>query len=634
MINSKSFCLGFLFIASLCICFGESRAEETDADGFPVFYLRGEMTSEKWSVDPSYKFSRNGNVYTLDVASLDGSFKISNNDWTLNFGAVSASMSEVVAPTRVDGIFAGPNYHASNLKDLKIRFVYASEKKTQIFFTDPSGEIPVTGLSNTLPVLYVNVYDSLGYYNDEIIDRNLSHKNYLSGEYWLDTNGCKWMEDAGAVSIGSGNSPLPLEIKARGNYTRLAFSKKPFKLKLGKKQSLLGMTKSKHYAILAHADDNKGYLKNFTGFNLGKRIGLPWTPAMQPVEVVINGDYRGLYFLTESIRVGDDRVPVTELDDNVSDPALVSGGYLVELDNYDEENQIRMTEKGSGPGYKDMLRITFDTPEVYSDLQRRFVSDQFSAMNDLIGDNSDSLWSYMDLDDAARYYLVEEIISHVEAYHGSTYLFRERGEGEKWHFSPLWDCGNAYNGPTNDFFYLHTPFGATWIPSIRLNAKFNERVNQTWLWFLSTRMDGFFDDIDAYVDHISEAAKADRKRWNGKPLPDYPGANPVVDNSDMQKRKKEVVTHLQAKIEWLKGKFGDYTASRFPEPARDTTPAAPLPEYAKVSGIDDIDIDKKNESPAEVILNLQGIRVKDMIPGEIYIVKRGNKVEKRMATSR
>ena len=169
--------------------------------------------------------------------------------------------------------------------------------------------------------------------DNEIISKDLDHKNYFSyAEYWLDLNGCEWMEAEGAASVGSKEEPLPLEIKARGNWTRRGFSKKPFKLKLGKKQNLLGLTKSKHFAILAHADDQRGYLKNFVGFNLGKRIGLPWTPAQQPVEVVINGDYRGLYFLTESIRIDEDRVNITELDDNVSDPALASGGYLVELE--------------------------------------------------------------------------------------------------------------------------------------------------------------------------------------------------------------------------------------------------------------------------------------------------------------
>ncbi len=262
-------------------------------------------------------------------------------------------------------------------------------------------------ISGTLPVLYINVYKADGTLDNEVTDRNLGHKNYFSGRYWLDLNGCQWLADLGAESIGSESEPLPLEIKARGNYTRQAFAKKPFKLKLGSKQKLLGLSQSKHFALLAHADDNFGYLRNFTGFNLGRRIGLPWTPDQQPVEVVINGDYRGLYFLTESIRIEKDRIDIAELDDNVSDPELVSGGYLVELDNYDEDNQIRMDEKSCVANqWLDRLRVTWDTPEKYSELQRRFVTDQFTAMNDFVGANSDQLWSYMDLDDAARYYVV------------------------------------------------------------------------------------------------------------------------------------------------------------------------------------------------------------------------------------
>jgi len=52
-------------------------------------------------------------------------------------------------------------------------------------------------------------------YDNEIIDRNLAHKNYFAGEYWLDTNGCSWLEELGAERVGSAQEPLPLEIKAR-----------------------------------------------------------------------------------------------------------------------------------------------------------------------------------------------------------------------------------------------------------------------------------------------------------------------------------------------------------------------------------------------------------------------------------
>ncbi len=486
---------------------------------------------------------------------------------------------------------------------------------------------PAEYLSGSLPVLYINVYDEEGEFDDEVIDMNLNHKNYFSGQYWLDLNGCEWMAEEGAESLGSAENPLPLEIKARGNWTRIGFHKKPFKLKLGKKQSLLGLSKSKHFAILAHADDTRGYLRNFTAFDLGKRIGLPWTPSQQPVEVVINGDYRGLYFLTESIRIDSERINIEELDDDVSDPQLVSGGYIVELDNYDEpdDSQIRFEEKFHHPSVRDIVRVTFDTPEVYSDLQRQFITHQFTTINDLASESSDQLWSYLDLDDAARYYLVCEMMSHTEAYHGSTYLFRDRGEGQKWHFSPLWDFGNAYNGPTNGYIYDNSLYGMTWIASFAHNAKFNDKVKETWRWFMSNKFEGVYDDMKLMHEHIADATQADYKRWKDAPVPD--GGQQVVDNRNLSERYAQTTAHMAAKYEWLKEQFGDYTDAVYEEPERDETAAAALPEFLGTSVVDEIAV----ELPADAeYYNLQGIRVSNPTPGEIYIVRTPDGVKKQI----
>ncbi|MDE7136041.1 MAG: CotH kinase family protein, partial [Muribaculaceae bacterium] len=436
-------------------------------------YVRGEFNN--WGYSDATRMERDGAKYSITMPALNGKFKVGGTAWDCNLGG-DANGITISSPVALTCLQNGFNLIASNLSDVTISFTLqrngAEAKPTVVTFAvggkNPDDIPIVDNTSGTLPVIHINVYktdadglpmlDSNGnkIFDNEITSYDLNHKNYFAGEYWLDTNDCQWMIDLGAKLIGSEDEPLSLEIKARGNWTRTGFSKKPFKIKLGKKQNLLGLTpdKSKHYALLAHADDNYGYLRNFTGFNIGKRIGLPWTPSQQPVEVIINGDYRGLYFLTESIRVGDGRINITELDDLASDPALVSGGYVVELDNYDETNQIRLNEKACiGGHYLDILRVTFDTPEEYSDLQLRFITDQFTAMNDFVGANSDELWSYLDLDDAARYYLAREIVSDVEAYHGSTYLFRDNGQNQKWHFSPIWDCGNAFNGRTDKFFY-------------------------------------------------------------------------------------------------------------------------------------------------------------------------------------
>lgn len=596
-----------------------ASATETDADGYPILYLRGSDCGG-WAALESNRFTRNGNTYSIKPGKLSGEFKISDDDWSVNFGAMGeAALTPGAYPVKVysNGTNLTCNSAAEDLT-LTLEYNPANPQEALLWCT-PEGVSPQqpTAWSGTLPVLYINVYGADGEFDNEIIDKDLDHKNYFSGEYWLDLNGCEWMEAEGAKSIGSPEEPLPLEIKARGNWTRIGFSKKPFKLKLGSKQSMLGLSKSKHFAILAHADDNAGYLRNFTGFNLGRRMGLPWTPSQQPVEVVINGDYRGLYFLTESIRIEKDRIDITELDDNVSDPALISGGYLVELDNYDEpdESQIRMEEKGDYPGFKDMLRVTFDTPEVYSELQRKFITDQFTDINNLVGENSDDLWGYLDLDDAARFYLVNEIVSHVEAFHGSTYLFRDAGADQKWHFSPLWDFGNAFVGPTDGYIYDNAPFGMTWIGSFSLNRKFSDKVRETWKWFMSNKFDGIYDDMQSVCDHLKAAADADHARWAGQPVPD--GGAPVADNTDLESKLSYAQSHLRDKITWLTRQFGDFADRIYAEPARDNTPAAPLPAYI-TAGINEIE--KVISNDGVNLYDLQGNAVTYPRRGEIYIL--------------
>ena len=177
--------------------------------------------------------------------------------------------------------------------------------------------------SGTLPVLYIQTENN----------KTITSKDYyLNATYYLDALGL-----AGYQSIGSASAPLTMEIKGRGNYTWRDFNKKPYRIKLADKQPLLGLNKSKHFALMAHADDaqsKKGFMRNQVGFELSRMIGMEWTPATAPVEVVLNGDYIGLYFLTETIRVDKDRVNIVEQEDEETNSEAITGGWLVEIDNY------------------------------------------------------------------------------------------------------------------------------------------------------------------------------------------------------------------------------------------------------------------------------------------------------------
>ena len=378
--------------------------------------------------------------------------------------------------------------------------------------------------SGTLPVLYIQTEN-----NAPIT----SKEDYINATYYLDNKGLSDYQ-----SIGSKAQPLNMEIRGRGNYTWRDFDKKPYRIKLADKQPLLGMTKSKHFALLAHADDSKGFMRNTIGFQLSKLIGMTWTPTAKPLEVVLNGDYIGLYFLTETIRVDKDRVNIVEQEDEATDPMAITGGWLVEIDNYREDPQVIITE---GDRYNTETAFTYKTPEVLSSAQEQFLKEEMERINTLVyGDkNSDELWKYLDMEALARFYIVQELTDNYESFHGSCYLYREMGEGEKWYFGPVWDFGSAFNRDKSQYIFEGDVWHNHWIPEICKFPAFNTCLKTLWNDFYNGDFNQIYDYIVHQKDLIASAVQADYQRW-----PDY-------GNNDFSNRVTKVTNRLRSYAQWL-----------------------------------------------------------------------------------
>ncbi|MBR4721595.1 MAG: CotH kinase family protein, partial [Muribaculaceae bacterium] len=383
--------------------------------------------------------------------------------------------------------------------------------------------------SGTLPVMYINTEGNAAITSTEV---------YLNATCYINNLGLE-----GYASLGSAEAPVTLQIKGRGNYTWTGFEKKPYRLKFTAKQAPLGMNKNKHFNLIAHADDDLGFLRNTVGFQLSRLLKLAYTPEQQPVEVILNGNYIGLYFITDKIRVEKDRVNIVEQADNATDEYAVTGGWLVEIDNYEEAGQVVITE-GNGS----TLRFTMHTPEELSTEQRNYITSQVTAINQAIyaSDKTSTAWeSLVDMDALARYYIVQEVMDDAESFHGSCYLHKDIGYDTKWVFGPVWDFGNSFHRGYNQFIYVNPPFGQSWIGEIAKFSRFQSKVVEIWRPFFGTDYPSIDAFIDAFADQISAAAVADYNRW------------PSYGNRDIAARKAEFKNRIRQKTEYLRQQWGN-----------------------------------------------------------------------------
>ena len=395
--------------------------------------------------------------------------------------------------------------------------------------------------SGTLPVLYINTNS-----NAPILNKT----DYVNAKYWLDPKG-----DESINAIGSESAPLDLQIRGRGNYTWQSFDKKPYRLKLGKKQSLMGMAKSKHWALLAHADDNRAFLRNTVGFQLSRLARLPWTPGDKPLEVVLNGDYIGLYFLTETVRVDKDRVDVWDYDSAYEDymeahqgetlpwqDIYNTGGWLIEFDNTVDDDQI--TFESVDPYVPDKrTRIKYESPSDFiTSSQIDWLRGELTAIDRLIakGDKEAMLWAEkIDLTNLARFFVVNQIVFNYESFHGSCKLSRQQGYDTKWNYGPVWDFGSAFQTYEPRFIFDYGPYSNHWIKGMYQYPGFVEEVKRVYATLMSTEYSTLDAYIDSFISKIRKAAACDKQRW------------PQYGNDNLDSRAAEVKEMLRKSVAYL-----------------------------------------------------------------------------------
>lgn len=197
---------------------------------------------------------------------------------------------------------------------------------------------------------------------------------------------------------------------------------------------------------------DKALMRNVLTYKLGNELGR-WAPRTQFCEVVLNGNYIGVYVLMERIKTNPGRVNIDQLNYSDTQDNQLTGGYIVKVDKTTAGGVIAWTSPytcqapGTGPIRFQLHDPTIDT---IHPLQKAYIQDyitdwEVALKSSNFTDPITGYKPYIDVASFIDFFLINELSKNVDGYRISTYLHKQRfSEGGKLVAGPLWDFNIAW----------------------------------------------------------------------------------------------------------------------------------------------------------------------------------------------
>ena len=293
------------------------------------------------------------------------------------------------------------------------------------------------------------------------------------------------------------------EIKGRGNST-WGYPKKPYRLKLNKKAEICGLGKAKNYVLLAnHLDPT--LMLNSVAFKIGRLLELPFTNHAIPVDVVLNGIYKGSYLLTEQIEVKENRV---DLDENNS--------VMWELDSYWDEPKFKSTAFN--------LPVMVKDPDLTTE-QFEYWKKDFNAFTTQFAKEpleGNSYVDMIDIESVAKFLITFNLVHNMEINHPKSVFLHKEGNG-KYVMGPIWDFDWAYDyeGTSNHFGRYNTPLfsssmngvGTAFFQRFLQDSRVKAIYKRTWQDFKNNKLDALLQYVDDYAVMLKPSVERNSELW-------------------------------------------------------------------------------------------------------------------------
>lgn len=435
------------------------------------------------------------------------------------------------------------------------------------------GNAEAAEITSSLPIVYVNTEDGVDI---------TSKEKYVNATMTIQGN------ETWNTNLYDG----PIEIRGRGNAT-WGNPKKPYKVKLDSSSDLFGMGKSKHWVLLANYVDSS-LLRNKVSYDFSGAMGMPYMQSVH-VELVLNGKHLGNYQFCEQVKLEEDRVNVEGVESKVKEaakaiskaegldkdaledamnedmawitsdsltfegktyrvsdyygPIDITGGFLLELDYYDDEVSQIITSTGKRVKFKDP-EYAVTNKEMYG-----YVADYLNAFEAAIHakdfrtvyQGEELHYSELfDMDSLVKFWLVQEIFFNWDGMNNSNYIYKD--VGGLMHFGPIWDMdltsGSGGTGSTSTWqtfgfdFWQHPD---QWYRSVTKDPFFIVRAYQYYHEIRDTLIEDMRAQILSLGEEIGESAQINLDMWHS--------------GGKYTSKVKELYDWMTRHLEWMDEQF-------------------------------------------------------------------------------
>lgn len=318
------------------------------------------------------------------------------------------------------------------------------------------------------------------------------------------------------------------EIRLRGNST-MRMEKKPYRIRLYQKHSLMGLEKAKSWVLLADYLD-PSTLHNYAALSLAATSeNFDFVPTPYKVNLYLNGEYEGVYTLCEQVQEQEGRLGLTQkitrgmkhlsdynflicMNYNAPEkPGAEEGVTYFYLSSVERYFELEYPTREDFPSEAQFNAFFTELEDYMRQVCRAFLESDRSYLGKNVHMNS-----LIDL------FIIDRIMGERDHHWKSVFMYYKGGEGDpKLSFGPPWDYDfcmyTEWTAQPNEEFDLTNDFNpaeaAFFYRPLIYNSYYTRKVSSRYKSHFSEILPEIIAKVEAQADAMPESLQMNQDRW-------------------------------------------------------------------------------------------------------------------------